>query len=64
MTEDEPCPDCGYDPDDKTLHLGTCPRVMMEGHPLEYLQFGPPWQPWPDQAELDKVKAQGWGVNK
>jgi hypothetical protein len=33
----EPCPDCGLDQKDSTLHVGGCPRI---GTPA---QFGPPW---------------------
>jgi hypothetical protein len=47
---DPPCPDCGNDPDDGSLHHDNCRRVFPVGHPLERLQFGPPyvaeWEPW------------------
>ena len=42
-----PCPDCGDDPNDRTLHRTGCPRVGAGP-----LQFGPPWDPWPDPEEL------------
>lgn len=39
------CPDCGNDPDDNTLHRDGCRRI---DHDADGLQFGPPWQDWPD----------------
>lgn len=43
--DDEPCPDCGNDPEDDSLHKSDCPRVNTKG------QIGPPWldgpwEPW------------------
>lgn len=47
---DPPCPDCGNDPEDQSLHRWDCRRILPFGHPLERLQFGPPyveaWEPW------------------
>lgn len=40
------CPDCGCDPEDHTCHADGCRRILPAGDPLEYLQSGPPWQPW------------------
>lgn len=45
---EEPCPDCGDDPDDPTLHKDGCPRI---GTDAEY-QCGPPWKPLPGGVEL------------
>jgi hypothetical protein len=44
------CPDCGDEPDDHTLHRDGCRRIFPSGDPLEYLQNGPPWLPWPEEA--------------
>lgn len=41
------CPDCGCDPNDHTSHADGCRRALPVGDPLERLQFGPPWEPWP-----------------
>jgi hypothetical protein len=38
---DEPCPDCGNDPKDASLHAEGCVRLDSTG------QFGPPWDPPP-----------------
>lgn len=45
---DEVCPDCGDDPRYEGTHRGGCRRILPSGHPLEALQFGPPWLPWPE----------------
>lgn len=39
----DPCPDCGLDPNDSTLHADGCRRILP-GWDLR--QFGPPWLPW------------------
>jgi hypothetical protein len=44
----EVCPDCSNDPDDTSLHKVDCRRLFPVDHELEYLQYGPPWRPWPD----------------
>ena len=46
---EEPCPDCGNDPKDQTLHAEGCRRVRDDE--FEYLQFGPPWAPWPEELK-------------
>jgi hypothetical protein len=47
----EPCPDCAR----PEFHAEGCRRIMPAGDPLEHLQFGPPWHPWPtDSASDDK----------
>lgn len=47
VTEDAvPCPDCGVNPDDPTLHRDGCRRILPRRHPLQRLQFGPPFEPW------------------
>jgi hypothetical protein len=53
VIDPDPCPDCGLDPDDDTLHAVGCRRILPAGDPLEPLQFGPPWQPWPDRVGSD-----------
>lgn len=53
-----PCPDCGLDPDDDTVHRAGCRRIFPRGHPLERLQFGPPYEPWTRKhwAELEQAR--------
>lgn len=41
------CPDCGSD----DIHSEGCRRVFPSGDPREDLQFGPPWQPWREEAQ-------------
>lgn len=56
MTEPEPvvpCPECGNDPTDSTLHRPDCPRVNTCG------QFGPPWNPEPWHPTPEPFTA-GW----
>ena len=50
MRNDEKCPDCGFDPDAPVdLHKEDCRRVRDDEY--EYLQFGPPWAPWPEELK-------------
>jgi hypothetical protein len=53
---DPPCPDCGNDPADESLHRENCRRVLPTGHPLERLQFGPALR-----ARLGTVDASALG---
>ncbi len=45
---EKPCPDCGCDPEDATLHRDECRRIA-DGIDVE-MQFGPPWKPWRDAS--------------
>jgi hypothetical protein len=62
---DPPCPDCGNDPDDWSLHRDGCRRILPIGHPLERMQFGPPyvpaWEPWTTAAWVELEHARGEG---
>jgi hypothetical protein len=48
----EPCPDCGNDPDDDSLHRVGCRRTgFANDDPRLELQFGPPWLPWREAGQ-------------
>ena len=48
----DPCPDCGDDPNDDTLHRDGCRRTAFANDdPRRELQFGPPWKPWYEPGE-------------
>lgn len=51
------CPDCGDDdPTDPGMHANTCRRIAMAAAGL---QFGPPWNDWPDDLEPRNPRAVG-----
>jgi hypothetical protein len=56
-TPDQPCPDCGDDPNERGYHRARCRRVAADKHGLDpRLQFGPPWLPWPDDDPTPKIR--------
>lgn len=59
VAPETPCPDCGLDPNDDTLHQWRCRRIFPRGHPLARLQFGPPYEPWTRAhwVELQEARA-------
>lgn len=46
ISTENPCPDCGDDPDEQDLHRDGCRRIINEEGDRLYLQFGPPWHEW------------------
>jgi hypothetical protein len=58
---DAPCPNCGNDPKDDSLHKPECPRILSVGDPYEHLQFGPPWEPVAVLAEPGWIERMDHG---
>lgn len=55
----EPCPDCGNDPDDDSLHRVGCRRTgFANDDPRLELQFGPPWKPWREADDPNQPESE------